>query len=95
MVMWTVLGYPPCGVVSPVRVDSVPLDLRADPATGNAPACDKANELKKQVFSFTYDNGKNYINLKALFKPDGTGICQQCRRESMAVYEKYGIKLGK
>ena len=95
MVMWTVLGYPPCGVVSPVRVDSVPLDLRADPATGNAPACDKANELKKQVFSFTYDNGKNYINLKALFKPDGTGISQQCRRESMAVYEKYGIKLGK
>lgn len=70
-------------------------DLRADPATGNAPACDKANELKKQVFSFTYDNGKNYINLKALFKPDGTGISQQCRRESMAVYEKYGIKLGK
>lgn len=95
MVMWTVLGYPPCGVVSPVRVDSVPLDLRADPATGNASACDKANELKKQVFSFTYDNGKNYINLKALFKPDGTGISQQCRRESMAVYEKYGIKLGK
>lgn len=95
MVMWTVLGYPPCGVVSPVRVDSVPLDLRADPATGNAPACDKANELKKQVFSFSYDNGKNYINLKALFKPDGTGISQQCRRESLAVYEKYGIKLGK
>ncbi len=93
IVMWTVLGYPPCGVVAPVKMDSIPSDLRADAKTGRAPACDRANELKKQVFSFTYDNGKNYINRKALFNNAGTGISQICHKQSMKVYSKYGIKL--
>ncbi len=93
IVMWTVLGYPPCGVVAPVKMDSIPSDLRADDKTGRAPASDKANELKKQVFSFGYDNGKNYISIKSLFNVAGTGISQVCHEQSMAVYAKYGIKL--
>ncbi len=93
IVMWTVLGYPPCGVVAPVTMLSIPSDLRADASTGRAPACDRANELKRQVFSFVYDNGKNYINLKSLFNNSGTGICQLCHEQSMKVYSKFGVKL--
>lgn len=93
MTMWTILGYPPCGVVAPVKVNSIPTELRADKLTGRAPACDTANELKKKVFSFTFDNGKNYINLKSLFQSNGNGINQTCHKKSMEVYNNYGIEL--
>lgn len=93
MMMWTVLGYPPCGVVAPVMIDSIPAELRASQPSGNAPACDRANDLKKQVFSFTIDNGKNYINRAVLFDDGNGGINQRCHQESMRVYSKYGIKL--
>lgn len=92
-VMWTVVGYPPCGLVEAVRVDSVPADLKAEPRTGRAPACDRANELKKQVFSRRIDNGKNYLNIKALHNAEGTGISQRLRRENLATYRKAGIYL--
>lgn len=93
VVMWTVLGYPPCGVVAPVTMEAIPEELRADKETGRAPACDVANDLKKRVFSMTYDNGKNYINLKALHNSDGTGINDLCKAKALKIYEKYKITL--
>ena len=94
MVMWTVLGYPPCGVVSPVTIDNIPTNLRADTVTGRAPACDRANELKQEVFPYKKrGDGKNYVHLSVLFNSEDTGIAQRLRRESLAVYQKYGIYL--
>lgn len=95
IVMWTVLGYPPCGIVQPVKMNSVPDTLRADKQTGRAIACDEANELKKKVFAMTYDNGKNYINLKALHNSEGTGINDVCKEKALKVYAEYGIYLTK
>ena len=92
-VMWTVLGYPPCGIVYPVTVDSVPEELQADPQTGMAPACDRANALKSEVFPMEKDNGENYLNINALFNEEGTGISQKCKEKSINVYRERGIVL--
>lgn len=80
--MWTVLGYPPCGVVEPVWLWSIPDDLRANPATGKAPACDRANLLKAKAFPITRDRGEGYIDADAL-----RVINKQCRKESLARYK--------
>lgn len=92
-VMWTVLGYPPCGIVYPVTVDSVPEELQADPQTGMAPACDRANALKSEVFPMEKDNGENYLNINALFNEEGTGISQKCKEKSINIYRERGIVL--
>lgn len=88
--MWTVLGYPPCGVVTPVWLfdGGLPKDVQADAVTFRAPACDKANELKKQVFDIKRDNGSNYLNIKALYKDDGSGISQINNKISIENYRK-------
>lgn len=93
MTMWTVLGYPPCGVVVPVTMENVPEDLKACGLGGNAPACDRANLLKKDVFSRLIDRGEKYLNIKALYRLDGNGISQQLTRISREVYCEKGIVL--
>lgn len=91
MTMWTVLGYPPCGVVVPVTLTDVPDGVRAAGLGGNAPICDKAQKLKKAVFPRNFDRGERYLNIKALHNADGTGISQRTGRESARVYEKAGV----
>ena len=88
--MWTVLGYPPCGVVEPIWLDGsgVPAGLKADPVTNKAPLCEQANELKKSVFSMQRDNGNNYLNIKSLYNNEGTGISQTTHQKSMAKYKE-------
>lgn len=88
--MWTVLGYPPCGVVEPVWLDGsgIPEGLKADKITGKAPLCEQANELKKSVFSMERDNGQNYLNIKVLYNNEGTGISQTNRLKSLEKYKQ-------
>lgn len=92
MTMWTVLGYPPCGVVCPVTLDNVPDEVRADENTGNAPACDRANELKKEVFPRIVDRGERYLNMKKLSNGRSRGINRLNRKESLRVYRTRGIR---
>lgn len=90
--MWTVLGYPPCGIVEPVWIWSVPEELRAE-KDGFAPACDRANQLKQHVFPIKQDRGEAYLNIRALYNDMGTGICQRNRKEGLKNYEEGYRKL--
>lgn len=83
--MWTVLGYPPCGVVEPAWLfdGGVPDCLRADSATWKAPACERANELKREVFPIRRDNGQNYLNIKKL-----SDISRKNSRQSIENYNQ-------
>lgn len=91
MVMWTVLGYPPCGTVVPVTLDNVPAEVRASTG-GNSLAVLEANELKREVFPRTFDRGYRYIYLRALFNEEGTGISQRLERKNRELYKKYRNK---
>ena len=88
--MWTVLGYPPCGVVVPAWTfeGGVPVELRADSLTGHSPACDRANELKRRVFDNPLPDTGDYLNIKALYGADGAGIAVDCHRESVENYRR-------
>lgn len=75
--MWTVLGYPPCGVMEPVWLWSDTL-----------PTVDESNRQKALVFPIKKDRGENYLNLKVLINSDGTGISQTNRAKSLENYRK-------
>jgi hypothetical protein len=64
MVMWTLMGYPPCGVTLPVTIDAIPAQLTADRATGHCSACDEAMRLKNSVFTRKKNNW--FIDMKLL-----------------------------
>lgn len=49
MVMWTLMGYPPCGVTQPVTLRDIPADLLPD-ANGGCKASRDAQTLKDGVF---------------------------------------------
>ena len=79
MVMWTVLGFPPCSVVYPVwfNKEKVLPGILSAGENGNAPLCDYALKLKEKCFPVTKGRGTNYININALYNKSGTGIMQQ------------------
>lgn len=90
--MWTVLGYPPCGVVEPAWIfeGGVPECLRADSVTWKAPACEKSKALKKKVFPMRRDNGQNYLNIGEL-----KSINEQNREQSIENYKKGYVTIEK
>ncbi|MBD5258280.1 MAG: hypothetical protein HDS52_06305 [Barnesiella sp.] len=49
MVMWTLMGYPPCGVTLPVTIDVIPASLLQD-SEGGCKASREANALMDKVF---------------------------------------------
>lgn len=49
MVMWTLMGYPPCGVTQPVNLENIPDNLTAD-SLGGCKASRDAQALKDSVF---------------------------------------------
>lgn len=50
MVMWTLMGYPPCGVTQAVTIDHIPADLLPDSLGG----CKASRESQKQKDSFFF-----------------------------------------
>ena len=79
--MWTILGYQLCSVAIPTWVSAgseLPQVVVAD-ETGNAPICDAALKLKKNVYPISRGNGNSYMNLNSLYNKDGTGIYQKLR----------------
>lgn len=66
MTMWAVLGYPPCGYVSRVTLDSIPQPLQAVGPGHTSPACSEAMELRRSLVPYEGGSGPNYISLDRL-----------------------------
>ena len=71
-VMWTLLGYPACGVAIPMMMvgkqESMPSYMVPD-KTGLAPMCSQSLALKNTyVFPLTISNGDRYFDVEALLK---------------------------
>jgi predicted choloylglycine hydrolase len=93
--MWTILGYQLCSVAIPTWISACP-DLPkvtiAD-ETGNAPICDAALNLKKQVYPISRGNGNFYMNLTSLYNNDASGIYQKLRRIEDEIFSHTETKL--
>ena len=77
--MWTILGFQLSSIAIPTWVKGgpeLPKILIAD-STGNAPLCDKALILKKQIFPLSRGSYKYYIDLAKVLNQENSGILQQ------------------
>lgn len=76
--LWTVLGFQLTSVAIPTWVEAgkeLPKLLIAD-NSGNAPLCEKALELKRDLFPFKYGNGSRYIDISKVINKEKTGYLQ-------------------
>ena len=68
-VMWTILGYPPCGAAVPLFVaageNQPDYMLKGSGKGKNALMCDQALARRAKVFPLSRGNGKNYFNVHA------------------------------
>ncbi len=88
--MWAVLGFPLTSVVTPLWLcmgEKQPALVTLD-NTGTAPLCNKAIQLKKQLFPIKKSYGENYINVNALYNAKGTGILQKLKPLDDMIFEK-------
>lgn len=83
-VMWTAIGYPPCAIVQPVTVDSVPEGLRPLLPGFKSKDCTEALERKNKAFPLKRGNGKHYIDMDFVRKCAG-----QCRLKSLETYNNF------
>jgi hypothetical protein len=93
--MWAVLGFPLASVVTPLWLcmgDDQPAMVNLD-KNGVAPLCDKAIQLKQQLFPIKKAYGENYININALYNGSGTGIMQKLKPLDDLIFEETGKKL--
>jgi hypothetical protein len=88
--MWTVLGFPLTSIVTPLwlcmgkdQPSLVTLDKN-----GVAPLCDKAIQLKQQLFPIRKSYGENYINVNALYNNAGTGVMQRLKPVEDAIFDE-------
>jgi hypothetical protein len=80
-IMWTVLGFPLTSVVTPLWLcmgNDQPSVVKLN-KNEVAPLCDKAIQLKQQLFPIKQSYGENYINVNALYNGSGTGIMQRLK----------------
>jgi hypothetical protein len=88
--MWAVLGFPLTSVVTPLWLcmgENQPAMVTLDNA-GTAPLCNKAIQLKKQLFPIKKSYGENYINVNALYNAKGTGMMQKLKPLDDMIFEK-------
>ncbi|MCR5709819.1 MAG: hypothetical protein K6G79_04990 [Bacteroidales bacterium] len=66
-VMWTILGYPPCGVAVPLFVamgeNQPDYMLKGSGKGNNCAMCDWVLSRRAKVFPLSRGNGKNYMNV--------------------------------
>jgi hypothetical protein len=78
---WTILGFQLTSIAIPTWVEAgkeLPKLLLAD-NSGTAPLCNKALELKEELFPFKYGNGGRYINISKAINKEGTGFIQKLK----------------
>lgn len=83
MIMWTVLGYPPCSFVTPVTINSVPDMLRPTAEGFTSPYCANVLSLKSDIFPIKVDNGNRYMNMNAL-----RAVVKKSREKSYEIYKQ-------
>ena len=66
-VMWTILGYPPCGIAVPLFVamgaDQPEYMLKGSGKGNNCKMCDEVLARRAKIFTLGRGNGKNYFNV--------------------------------
>ena len=65
-VMWTVLGYPPCGIAIPLFAAAgadQPAYMCKTAESDNCLMCDQALERRARIFPLKRGNGKNYFDV--------------------------------
>lgn len=93
--MWTVLGFPLTSVVTPLWLcmgKEQPSVVLLD-KNGVAPLCDKAIQLKQQLFPIQKSYGENYININALYNVSGTGIMQKLKPLDDQIFDETAKRL--
>jgi hypothetical protein len=88
--MWAILGFPLASVVTPLWLcmgEKQPALVTLD-KNGVAPLCDRAIQLKKQLFPIKKSYGENYININALYNSSGTGMMQKLKPLDDMIFEK-------
>jgi len=93
--MWTILGFPLTSVVTPLWLcmgKDQPSVVTLD-RNGVAPLCDKAIQLKQQLFPIKKSYGENYININALYNGAGTGIMQKLKPLEDMIFDEATKKL--
>ena len=83
MVMWTLLGYPPCAVITPVTYDNLPEKLQPVD-NGDSPECLRVLEMKAKAFPIRRGNGPQYIDMDYL-RP----VIADNRRRSLEIYKSF------
>ena len=89
--MWTVLGFPPCGIVVPLWVaggEHLPEIMTKTDTGNNAPLCDKVVALKNKVFPIKRGNGYKYMNFSLLYNEAGDGIMQKLQLPEKEIFEE-------
>lgn len=81
MVMWTLMGYPPCGVTVPVTLEAIPDNLLKD-SDGGCKASRDAQTLKNKVF---YKRRGTW----RIRMPELQRISNQNRNKSLSNYQIY------
>ena len=93
--MWAVLGFPLATVVTPLWLcmgNDQPAVVTLN-KKGIAPLCDKAIQLKQQLFPIKYIYGENYINVNALYNGAETGIMQKLKPVDDLIFDEALKKL--
>lgn len=81
MVMWTLMGYPPCGITQPVTLSNIPRNLIAD----NLGGCKSSRDnllLKEKVF---YQKGKQWF----IKMPELQRISNENKTKSLNNYQLF------
>lgn len=81
MVMWTLMGYPPCGITQPVTLDSLPDNLIADDLGGCKASRDNLL-LKEKVF---YKKGRQWF----IKMPELQHISNKNKTKSLNNYQRF------
>lgn len=81
MVMWTLMGYPPCGITQPVTLDNLPDNLIADDLGGCQASRDNLL-LKEKVF---YKKGRQWL----IKMPELQRISNKNRTKSLNNYQHF------
>jgi hypothetical protein len=95
--MWTLLGYPYTTIATPAWVaggDNLPSILTGE-NDENAPLCSWAMKLKKYAYPVQRGSGYKYLNIKALFNKENTGITQRLAPIEEEIFDRTGKKLEK
>jgi len=95
--MWTVLGFQLSSVAIPTWIaggPQLPQILMAD-RSGNAPLCERALTLKKEIFPLTKGSFKKYVNQASLVNNDGTGIMQKLQPLEETILTETKFQLNK